>query len=283
MEYHIRTTNWSAYQLLDFGEGWRWERWGKLKTIRPDKWAVGRPHQPRSFWQDSHCYTPKTAYEGVWDPPLPERWTITYQGKGWHMQLWCRSGKFKHLGIFPEQASHWDWLYRWVSQHKGAKVLNLFAYTGAASIAAALAGGKVTHVDASRSAITWAVENAALNQLSTIRWLVEDARKFVQRASRRKEVYDALLLDPPAYGISPESKRWEIQRDLPPLLEELLPLLPETHGLFLINLYSADFSPYTLLRLIQEVRNIPLEIGELVLETPERRRLSTGFYVRGAW
>lgn len=197
------------------------------------------------------------------------------------MKLWCRSGKFKHLGVFPEQAAHWEWLYAWLHRHPGARVLNLFAYTGGASIAAALAGAQVTHVDASRSAITWAAENAALNGISTIRWLVEDVRKFVQRAQRRGERYDAILLDPPAYGTGTEGRRWEIQRDLPPLLEEIFALFPQERALFLLNVYSADFSPYTLLRLIREGWHYPLEVGELALASIGGRQLSTGLFLRG--
>lgn len=283
MEYHILTAKWRSYELLDFGEGWRWERWGDLTVERPDSWAVGHSRLPRTHWNPRHRYEPLNPYQGQWVPPLPEKWIIPYHGKGWQMKLWCRSGKFKHLGIFPEQASHWEWLYAWLRRHPGARVLNLFAYTGAASIAAALAGAQVTHIDASRSAISRAAENAALNGVSTIRWLVEDVRKFIQRAYRRQEKYDAILLDPPAYGTGPKGQRWEIQRDLPPLLEEICALLPEERALFLLNVYSADFSPYTLQRLIQEYRPYPMEVGELTLETAEGRRLSTGLFLRAHW
>lgn len=283
MEYRILSARWRAYELIDFGEGWRWERWGEYTVERPDGWAVGTPSVPRAHWTPHHRYEPLGAYQGKWTPPLPDKWILPYHGKEWSMQLWCRSGKFKHLGIFPEQAAHWEWLRAWLKHHPGARVLNLFAYTGGASIAAALAGAQVTHIDSSRSAITWAAENAALNHISTIRWLVEDARKFVQRAQRRGERFDAILLDPPAYGIGTKGKRWEIQRDLPPLLEACLSLLRKDSGLFLMNIYSADFSPYTLFRLVREKANFPIEIGELTLETKKARALSTGIFVRGSW
>ncbi|MCS7153925.1 MAG: class I SAM-dependent methyltransferase [Bacteroidia bacterium] len=283
VEYHILTPKWPSYELIDFGEGWRWERWGEVTVARPDSWAIGRPQRKRDLWTARHIYHPTGPYQGQWEPPLPEKWPLLYQGKGWRMQLWCRAGKFKHLGIFPEQAVHWEWLYAKLKRWSHPQILNLFAYTGAASVAAALAGAKVTHIDASRSAISWAAENAALNNISTIRWIVEDVRKFVQRARRRGEKYDAILLDPPPYGIGSGGQRWEIQRDLPPLLENLLPLLREERGLLLLNLYSADFSPYTLWRLIQEVRPIPLEIGELTLATQQGRHLSTGIFLRGDW
>ncbi|MCX8112619.1 MAG: class I SAM-dependent methyltransferase [Bacteroidia bacterium] len=283
MEYLIISPRWRSYQLIDFGEGWRWERWGEISVARPDGWAVGRPQQRRESWKVQHVYHPLTPYQGRWEPSLPEKWILPYHGEGWYMELWCRSGKFKHLGLFPEQAAHWEWLYNWLHQRPGSRLLNLFAYTGGASIAAAQAGAFVTHVDASRSAITWAAENAALNKLSNIRWLLEDARKVVQRAQRRGEKYEAILLDPPAYGIGTGGKRWELQRDLIPLLEGVLSLLPEESGLFLLNLYRGDFSPYTLLRTLREIRPLPLEVGELTLKTSTGRRLSTGIFLRAAW
>ncbi|MCS7298305.1 MAG: class I SAM-dependent methyltransferase [Bacteroidia bacterium] len=283
MEYHILTAQWESYRLIDFGEGWRWEYWGKYSVMRPDGWAVGRPSQPRSRWTPQHVYHPMGAYQGKWEPPLPEKWILLYRSKRWQMKLWCRTGKFKHMGLFPEQAPHWDWLHEWISQRQRVRILNLFAYTGAASIAAALAGAQVIHVDSSRSAIKWAAENASLNNIQTIRWLVEDARRFVQRAARRRETYDGILLDPPAYGIGTKGRRWELQQDLPILLAELLPLLSTDRGLFLLNLYTGDFSPYTVKRIIQETLPLPLEVGELTLPTPEGRLLSTGLFFRCRW
>lgn len=283
MEYAILTAHWQSYRLLDFGSGWRWEKWGEVSVARPDSWAVGTPKQPVEKWTPAHKYLSTGAYQGRWEPPLLERWRITYHGRGWRMHLWCRSGKFKHLGIFPEQAAHWEWIYEHLSRRRSARVLNLFAYTGGASIAAALAGAEVTHVDSSRSAISWAAENAQLNHISTIRWLVEDARKFVQRAQRRGLTYHAILLDPPAYGLGTEGRRWEIQADLPPLLNNLSRLLAPEGGIFLLNLYSADFSPYTMTRLLRESLHLPIEVGELTLSTPEGRLLSTGLFFRSTW
>jgi len=285
MEYFCLTPRWRSYTLMDFGEGWRWEKWGSYTLIRPDSWAIGPTQLPRDRWPKAHTYQPTGAYEGRWEPPLPEKWEMTYHGKGWTLRLWARTGRFKHLGIFPEQAAHWEWLYTWLKKYPGAQVLNLFAYTGAASVTAALAGAQVTHIDSSKSALTWAAENAQLNGVSAIRWIPEDARRFVQRASRRKLIYDAILLDPPAYGIGAEGQRWELEKDLPPLLAALAPLLSREKGLFLLNIYSSGFSPLTLYRLLRETLALPapIEVGELGLTTPSGRTLSTGIFLRAAW
>ncbi|RMF46067.1 MAG: oxidoreductase [Bacteroidetes bacterium] len=283
MEYHLLTpSRWRAYRLLDFGEGYRWEKWGPHTVIRPDGWAVGPAQVARQNWHARHVYQPTGPYQGKWEPPLPEKWTLPYTGEGWRIQLWARAGKFKHLGFFPEQAAHWEWLYAWLRKHPGAQVLNLFAYTGAASVVAALAGAEVTHVDSSRSAITWAAENAQLNGISTIRWLVEDARRFVQRAVRRGKRYEAILLDPPAFGTGTDHRRWVLEEDLPPFLAALRPLLHPEKGLFLLNVYTGAFSPLTLRRLVREWLEPPTveEVGELALASETGRYLSTGLFVR---
>ncbi len=284
MRYIVRTPVWESYALLDFGEGWRLERWGEHIVQRPDSWAIGPAKTPPSRWQAMHTYRPTGSYAGEWHPPLPEKWPLSY-GQTWRMQLWARAGRFKHLGFFPEQAVHWEWLHEWVKAHPGALVLNLFAYTGAASVAATLAGAQVTHVDSSKSALTWAAENAELNGVRCIRWIPEDARRFVQRAARRGEKYDVILLDPPAYGIGGKGVRWQLESDLPTLLQELQPLLRPEKGAFLLNIYSSGFSPLMLYRLVQEVCGLPgaVEIGELALATPHQRLLSTGLYVRADW
>lgn len=284
MHYAVRVPKWEAYKLLDFGEGWRWERWGSYTVQRPDSWAVGAPQTPRSRWKPAHVYQPTDSYAGEWHPPLPEKWPISYREK-WELRLWARAGRFKHLGFFPEQAVHWEWLYSWLKAHPGARVLNLFGYTGAASITAALAGGGVTHVDSSKSALTWAAENAQLNGVHSIRWIPEDARRFVQRAVRRGEKYQVILLDPPAYGIGTQGRRWQLESDLPALLAELRTLLHPETGAFLLNVYSTGFSPLTLYRLGGELCGLPTapEVGELALSTPQGRLLSTGIYLRATW
>ncbi|MCX7606017.1 MAG: class I SAM-dependent methyltransferase [Bacteroidia bacterium] len=284
MEYQAITPSWEEeYTLVDFGEGWRWEIWGKISVQRPDTWAIGKPSFPRSRWEAAHTYHPSGSYEGQWDPPLPEKWPLKYP-KVAHMQLWARRGRFKHLGFFPEQGAHWEWLYDWLKDRPGARVLNLFAYTGGASIAAALAGARVTHVDSSKSALTWAAENAQLNRIQTIRWIPEDARKFVRRAVQRRETYHAILIDPPAYGIGAEGQRWILEKDLPLLLSLLSSLLSPQEGLLLINVYSAGLSPLTLWRLVSETLSLPTpQLGELALRSSTGRLLSTGIYLRTTW
>ncbi|MCS7189044.1 MAG: class I SAM-dependent methyltransferase [Bacteroidia bacterium] len=286
MEYHILSCQWSEYALLDFGEGWRWEQWGEFSLQRPDGWALGMPAIPRTQWKATYVYHPISHYQGEWRPPLPEKWRLTYYGKGWRMQLWARKGRFKHLGVFPEQAAHWEWLYACLKGKSGMQVLNLFAYTGGASLAAALAGAQVTHVDSSKSALKWAAENARLNQISTIRWIPEDAKRFVERMVRKGRKYYGILLDPPTYGVGAGGRRWELEKDLPNLLPSVAQLLSPEGGLLLINIYSGEISPLTLFRLTLE--SVPflekkVELGELVLLTPQRRSLSTGVYLRAHW
>ncbi len=282
VEYHLLTPFWKSFELIDFGEGQRLERWDKLLLQRPDSWAIGTPTRPIDTWKPHHRFTLEEAYQGRWEPPLPEAWVMTYRSKkGWTLKLEARPTRYKHLGLFPEQAAHWEWLYERLRERPQAHVLNLFAYTGAASIVAALAGVSVTHVDASKPAITWASRNARLNNISTIRWIHDDVRAFAQREKRRGHRYEAILLDPPAYGLSPEGKRWLLEKDLPPLLQDVAALLTR-NGLLLLNTYSGDLSPATLYRLTQEVFG-PLEIklGELTLQTRAGQRLSTGYFLRG--
>ena len=282
MEYHLPTPFWKSYELIDFGEGQRLERWDDLLLQRPDSWAIGTPTRPIDTWKPHHRFTLEGAYQGRWEPPLPEAWIMTYRSrKGWTLQLEARPTRYKHLGLFPEQAAHWEWLYEKLQERAPARVLNLFAYTGAASMVAVLAGASVTHVDASKPAISWANRNAQLNGISSIRWIHEDVRTFVQRERRRGHHYQAILLDPPAYGLSPEGKRWLLEKDLPPLLQEVAALLPR-NGLLLLNTYSGDLSPATLYRLVQEVfGSMEIELGELTLQTRAGRRLSTGYFLRG--
>jgi len=282
VEYHLLTPFWKSYELIDFGEGQRLERWDKLLLQRPDSWAIGTPTSQIDTWKPRHRFILEGAYQGQWEPPLSEAWVMTYRSKkGWTLQLEARPTRYKHLGLFPEQAVHWEWLYERLRERPSARVLNLFAYTGAASIVAALAGASVTHVDASKPAITWANRNAQLNGISTIRWIHEDVRAFVQRERRRRHRYEAILLDPPAYGLSPEGKRWLLEKDLPPLLQDVAALLAQG-GLLLLNTYSGDLSPATLYRLTQEIfGSMAIEVGELVLQTRTERYLSTGYFLRG--
>ncbi len=282
MEYRILAPSWKSYALLDFGEGQRLEQWGEFILQRPDGWAIGSPEKPIDSWKPRHRFVLEGAYQGRWEPPLPQAWTITYQSrKGWTLHLEVRPTRYKHLGVFPEQAVHWEWLFEALRERPEARVLNLFAYTGAASIVAALAGARVTHVDASKPALTWAHQNARLNEISNIRWIHDDVRPFVLREVRRHHRYHAILLDPPAYGLSPEGKRWILEKDLPPLLQSLS-LLLEKGGLILLNTYSGEISPLTLYRLMEETLGpMQIEVGELALKTPAGRSLSTGYFLRG--
>ncbi len=240
------------YILLDFGSGERLERWGDTVLVRPDARATGPRTLDEAAWQRADAvFEGRMGGSGVgggrWLPgrhrsaaaPLPDRWPIEHAGL--RVSVGCAPSG--HTGLFPEQAAHWAWMADRCGQIQPTsappEILNLFAYTGGASVALAKAGARVTHVDASRPTIGWARENAALNDVSTIRWIHEDARRFVDRERRRGRLYDGLLLDPPAFGRGPAGD-WQLDRDLGGLLEAAVALLRPEPAFVVLNVYSAS-------------------------------------------
>jgi 23S rRNA (cytosine1962-C5)-methyltransferase len=214
----------------------------------------------------------------------PEQWQVQYKKEG--LQLVFRLGltSFKHVGLFPEQAAHWQFLYEHGQRSlpKGARLLNLFAYTGAASLAARAAGLAVTHLDSVRQVISWSRENMELSGLQDIRWVVEDALKFVQREVRRGNTYEAIVLDPPAYGRGPEGEKWILEDHLPEMMQLCGQLLQGDRTLFLMNLYSLGLSGLVIENLIkQHFEGIASpEIGELFVEDDAGRKLPLGTFGR---
>lgn len=270
----------TGYRLLDAGRGERLEQWGPYRLRRPDPRAGMGRALPAAQWSQIHAQYLGEAGHGHWErlaPDLPERWTIAHGG----ITLVVKLAPFKHTGVFPEQADHWRWMVSLTT--RPLTVLNLFAYTGGATMALTRAGHHVTHVDASKPALTWARDNAAANHLAAdaIRWIQDDAATFVRRERRRGKRYDAAILDPPAFGRTPDGRVWRLQDQLPDLLGSVSELLPEPTFL-LINDYSRDAEQHPLATLLASTigaRGV-IESGRLELPLPAGRVLDTGAYVR---
>jgi 23S rRNA (cytosine1962-C5)-methyltransferase len=227
---------WPDYELLDAGDGKKLERWGKIITIRPEIQASSKPGWSYAQWQDmAHWeFEEQSSTQGRWKnikPHAPEQWLISYGNLNFGLKL----TKFKHVGLFPEQQANWRFIKERVSA--GQKVLNLFAYTGAASLVARESGAEVVHVDSVKQLITWANENKERSNLSDIKWVHEDALKFAQRELKRGNQYDGIIMDPPAWGLGAKGEKWKLENHLPGLIEAAYGLM--NPGAFLIlNTYS---------------------------------------------
>jgi 23S rRNA (cytosine1962-C5)-methyltransferase len=286
-----------GHTLLDFGAGLgiggRLERWGDVVLARPDTRADGPRTLAAEAWERADAAFEGRIGGGQWHAgrPLPERWPIAHAG----LQFLVGLAPSGHTGLFPEQATHWSWMAERLGSaaqpepgEPPPEVLNLFAYTGGASVALAKAGARVTHVDASRPAIGWARENAALNGVSTIRWIHEDARRFVDREGRRGRRYHGLLLDPPAFGRGP-SGDWQLDRDLAGLLEAAVALLRPDPAFVVLNVYTESAVADTLERVLawaldgrEDTAALTTEGGTLWLPAADGRGLATGVYARAA-
>ena len=233
----------SDYFLLDCGKGRRLEKWGKYKLIRPDPQAIWE-EADKSLWKNADAvYTRSSEGGGSWQvKSLPESWQVNCDD----MVLNVRPMSFKHTGVFPEQASNWDFIRRKIRQSgRNVSVLNLFAYTGGATVAAAKEGACVCHVDASRGMVSWAKENAMSNGLSDapVRYIVDDARKFIKREINRGRRYDAVIMDPPSYGRGPSGEIWKFEENVSELIELCASLLSDDPLFFLISSYTSGIAP----------------------------------------
>ncbi len=277
----LTTPTEKTYELIDSGEGEKLERFGKYILARPDPEALWQKKNP-ALWKDAHATYTRTGASGSWksEKTFPKKWEIEYGG----ITLELRPTSFKHVGLFPEQLSHWKWLEEKVK--KGHKVLNLFAYTGGASLVCAKAGADVTHVDASKVAIEWARKNAELSGLNDapIRWIEDDVLKFLRREVKRGNTYDVILMDPPAFGHGKGGAMWKIERDFLPLFELIEKVLSKKPVAIVINGYTAGYSPLAFsnnLQSIQEHKGGFVEQGELVIaESTGRRLLPAGIFAR---
>ncbi len=272
---------WKDYELIDSGDFSKLERFGPYVTIRPEPKALWHKSLSDAEWRRmAHTeFKPGAGFgkagkedNGTWNMlhKMQEQWTIAYPAVGFNLRLGLTA--FKHVGVFPEQAPNWDFIYRSVrelpAKPEPTKVLNLFAYTGGASLAAAKAGAQVTHLDAVRQVVTWARGNMELSGLDGIRWIVEDALKFARREARRGNRYQGLILDPPAYGHGPDGERWKLDECLFDLLEQCNAILAPENSFLVLNLYSNGYSAVladTLVRSAFGTKFASLDYGELVL------------------
>lgn len=264
------------YELLDSGEGEKLERYGKIVLSRPDPQALWRKNLSEDEWKKADATFTRSEVQGEWKyrKDKLEKWSIDYA----ELKFWIKPTAFKHTGIFPEQIANWDWMRDILKDKTGASVLNLFGYTGGATLAAASVDAKVVHVDGSKSAITWARENAELSGLKEkpIRWILEDARIFVGREIKRGNKYDGIIMDPPAFGHGANKEVWKIEEDFLPLVEDCIKLLSDRPLFFLINGYSAGYSAIAyrnVLKVLEEKFGGKVEIGELTLEESKSGRL----------
>lgn len=239
--------NWKDYEVLDTSGGEKLERWGKYLLVRPDPQVIwNTPHEHPGWKKKNGHYHRSSRGGGEWEfINLPDEWSISYKELTFHLKPFS----FKHTGLFPEQAVNWDWFSDLIA-HAGrpVKVLNLFAYTGGATVSAAKAGAQVTHVDASKGMVSWAKENAAASGLADapIRWLVDDCTKFVEREIRRGNHYDGIIMDPPSYGRGPKGEIWKIEENIFPFVELTTKLLSDKPLFFLINSYTTGLQPAVL-------------------------------------
>ncbi len=239
--------HWKDYEVIDTSCGEKLERWGNYLLIRPDPQVIWNTPKLVDEWHKPNAhYHRSNKGGGQWDFfNLPKQWTISYKDLTFHLKPFS----FKHTGLFPEQATNWDWFCELIrTSGRNIKVLNLFAYTGGATLAALNAGAHVTHVDASKGMVTWAKENALVSHLEDrpVRWLVDDCVKFVEREIRRGNKYDAVIMDPPSYGRGPKGETWKIEENIYPLIELCTSLLSDDPLFFLVNSYTTGLQPAVL-------------------------------------
>ena len=238
---------WKDYEVIDTSEGEKLERWGEYILVRPDPQVIWKSEKKPGGWRkmNGHYHRSK-AGGGEWEFfDLPQEWQIGYD----ELRFNLKPFSFKHTGLFPEQAVNWDWFSNLIRKSdKPVKVLNLFAYTGGATISAASAGAAVTHVDAAKGMVGWAKENAASSGLSDkpVRWLVDDCVKFVEREIRRGNKYDAIIMDPPSYGRGPKGEIWKIEESIYPFIELTLNILSDDPLFYLVNSYTTGLQPAVL-------------------------------------
>ena len=311
--------DWEDYALIDSGNGFRLEKFGQYTIVRPDPQAIWKPTLSEKDWEKAAVSFKRTkADSGIWEykTRLPEKWKMSYK----NLSFWARLTSFKHTGVFPEQSLQWDFIEEKISsrlhsnnkgvtrvgdphrapaiplsgmkpsdggnerQDPNISILNLFGYTGIASLAAADAGAKVTHLDASKPSVAWARENQALSKLNNkpIRWILDDAVKFVEREIRRGNTYEGVIMDPPVYGHGPTGQIWKFNDNFPKLMEAVSKLLSPNPLFVIVNAYAISSSAIMLENVMKDyMPKGNIEVGELCLEEQmSHRLLSTGIFAR---
>lgn len=289
----LTPTHWKDYELLDCGDFEKLERFGKFITIRPEPQAVWKKVYTNSEWEkQAHVrFVPKSSSSGDWKmlKKMPEQWQIAYPlenettGEGSEIAFRLGLTSFKHVGIFPEQACNWDVIYNFLQALEKPKFLNLFAYTGGASLAARAAGADVTHVDSIKQVVNWANENMQKSGLDNIRWMIDDALKFARKEQRRGNLYQGIILDPPAFGHGPNGEKWKLEDNILEMIESVLQILDPKQHLLILNAYSLGFSalvPENLLRPFANKHHSDLSIGELYLNAKSGVKLPLGVWGR---
>jgi 23S rRNA (cytosine1962-C5)-methyltransferase len=277
--------NWNDYELLDCGNFEKLERFGKYVTIRPEPQAVWQKLYSNAEWEkQAHVkFIPKSSSNGEWKKlkTMPDQWEIKYEVGGKELVFRLGLTGFKHVGVFPEQAVNWDVIYDFLKPMEKPKFLNLFAYTGGASIAARAAGADVTHVDSIKQVVNWANENMQKSNLDNIRWMIDDALKFTKKEIRRGNAYQGIILDPPSYGHGPNGEKWKLEDNISEMMESVLQILDPQKHLLILNAYSLGFSalvPENLLKPFAVKNRSEVSIGELFLKAKSGVKLPLGVF-----
>lgn len=286
-------SGWKAYELLDSGNFEKLERFGDYILVRPEPQAIWDASLPASEWSKADArfdreqkdrYRFSDDAKGGWKKKskMPDSWNINYTHKDLTLTLRLALTSFGHVGIFPEQANNWDFIFDTVKSWKGkGRVLNLFAYTGAASVVARVAGADVTHVDSSRPGLNWANQNMQLNKQDNIRWVHEDALKFVRREVKRGNRYNGIIMDPPPYGRGPDGEKWTLQEKLSELVKQSSELLEEDNRFFILSMYAVGLSAQVGLNVVRShFGNVDPEFGEFYLRSASQMHLPMGTFLR---
>jgi 23S rRNA (cytosine1962-C5)-methyltransferase len=290
----LNPSSWQDYQLIDSGEGEKLERFGKYTLIRPEPQAIWQKVLDEADWsalatarfdrEQKDKFRFSDDVKGGWkrSKDMPESWNIQYPLVDKRIILRLALTSFGHVGIFPEQGENWNFIYDTISHWRidRPRILNLFAYTGAASIVAKAAGADVTHVDASRPGINWANQNMQLNGLTDIRWVYEDALKFVKREVKRGNKYNGIIMDPPPYGRGPDGEKWTLQEKLDELVQLASELLEKKNAFFILSTYAVGLSSLVSVNVVKSHFTAVPEFGEFFLKSKHHRDLPMGTFLR---
>lgn len=289
----IKIPSWKDYELIDSGGFEKLERFGKYILCRPEPQAIWNKTLSEKDWEqlwharylvEKGSQPVINAERGRWvtKKDMPEQWIIAYPTAQWNIKFRLGLTAFRHIGVFPEQAENWEYIYNHIKPMQSARFLNLFAYTGGASLAARAAGADVYHVDSVKQTISWAKENMDLSQLSDMHWIVEDALMFARREAKRGNKYQGIILDPPAYGRGPQGEKWLLEQHLNELVHLCSQILDREKGFLILNLYSMGFSSVIAKNLLESYFSgfKMLEYGELALESSKGNMLPLGVFAR---